>query len=315
MKRCCIIGGTGFIGSHLVGLLHGMSRDITVVGRSPVPSRRLPDGVSYLAGDYGEERFLREILKDVDELVLLAHTTVPKTSFEDPVHDILSNLPAAVTLFVTASAMDIRKLVYVSSGGTVYGKVDFLPIDETHPTHPISPYGITKLTIEKYANMYHCLSALPVVCVRPGNAFGEGQKPFIGQGFVATAIGSILSRKEVVIFGENGTIRDYIYVGDVAGGIMAALDAGVPGTCYNIGSGVGRSNREVLEELRPYATEAGFDMRIKVMPERHFDVPANILDGERISRETGWLPRVPFSDGIRLTWNWQLREAAGVSGE
>ena len=102
----------------------------------------------------------------------------------------------------------MQKLVLVSSGGTVYGNPSTVPVAEDHPTTPISPYGITKLAIEKYAAMYRLTAGLPVVCVRPGNAYGEGQRPFSGQGFIATAMASVIQGKEVVLFGERGTVRD-----------------------------------------------------------------------------------------------------------
>lgn len=308
MSHCCVIGGTGFIGAHLVTMLQATGRKITVIGRNAVPTRPLPPGVRYLAGDYGDNFFLRGVLQGADEVVMLAYTTVPKSSFEDPVRDILDNLPAPVKLFETACALGISKLVFVSSGGTVYGKALHLPINEEHPTNPISPYGITKLSTEKYAFMFHELEALPVMCVRPGNAYGEGQKPFVGQGFVATAIASILQNRELILFGELGTIRDYLHVADVASGIIAVLEQGKPGFCYNVGSGVGKSNRDVLDVLLPFACAAGFDVRLKIQPSRRFDVPANILDCTRLSTETGWQPSIPFEAGIERTWNWFYKD-------
>ena len=246
------------------------------------------------------------LLKDMDEVIDLAYSTVPKTSFQDPVRDILSHLPAAVTLFEVASELVIEKLVFVSSGGTVYGKARTLPISEDHPTNPISPYGITKLAIEKYAMMFNDLKKLPVVCVRPGNAFGERQKPFIEQGFVSTSIGSILQGRTIFMFGENGTIRDYVYVTDVAKGIVTALEHGMAGSTYNIGSGVGRSNREVLEIVAFLARSAGYEPLLEVCPARPFDVPANVLDSTKLKSETGWQVTVPFEEGIRRTWGWFL---------
>jgi UDP-glucose 4-epimerase len=224
------------------------------------------------------------------------------------VRDILDNLPAEVKLFEMACALRIKKLVFVSSGGTVYGKALRLPQDEEHPTAPISPYGITKLSTEKYAFMFHELESLPVVCVRPGNAYGEGQKPFVGQGFVATAIVSILQRRELVLFGESGTIRDYLHVSDVAEGILASLEHGTPGECYNIGSGMGLSNREVLDAIAPLAQAAGRDIRLEVLPARRFDVPANVLDWNKLHLATGWTPRLPFPEGIERAWRWYQRE-------
>lgn len=302
--HCCVIGGSGFIGHHLVRILDGQGKTLTVIGRNRLPSRTLPSGVRYIAGDYGDHYFLRGVLNDVDEIIDLAYASVPKTSFEDPVKDILNNLPPSVNLFEVASSLQIKKIVIVSSGGTIYGRAVDLPISEDHPTNPISPYGITKLAVEKYARMYHALKGLPVVCVRPANAFGEGQKPFIGQGFVATAIASALEGREINIFGEQGTIRDLVYVKDVADGIAAALNHCPPGECYNIGSGIGRSNREILEMLSTIAKSRDIVLRVKVLPSRLYDVPANVLDSSKLQNETGWFPKVSLMQGLELTWTY-----------
>lgn len=307
MKRVCVIGGTGFIGHHLINLLTGHDREITVIGRNLLPTRDLPADVRYCSGDYGDIYFIRGILQGMDEVIVLAHSTVPKTSFEDPVNDILTNLPAAVNLFEVSACFGIKKLVFVSSGGTIYGKTSMLPIEENHPQNPISPYGITKLAIEKYALMFGELANLHFVCVRPANAYGEGQKPFSGQGFVATAMASILDEREVILFGETGTIRDYIYVTDVASGIVAALENGVTGSFYNIASGVGRSNRDILDAIIPLAQLAGITPKIKVLPLRKYDVPANVLNPGKLISETSWKSIVPFEMGIQKAWNSLLK--------
>jgi len=307
LRHCCIIGGSGFIGSHVVEALLLQGRRITVVGRNPVPSRTLPTGVDYVPGDYGQNGVLRNALRDANEVIALAYSSVPKTSFEDPVEDIVANLPAAVRLFEIASRAEIKKLVLISSGGTVYGRAYDIPIRENHPTNPICPYGITKLATEKYGMMFNELKALPFVCVRPANAYGERQEPFVEQGFVATAIASVLRQQDIPVFGDEGTIRDYIHVDDVANGIIAALEKGVPGSCYNIGSGVGRSNKDVLDAIGLPARSVGLKPRIKMFPPRDFDVPVNVLDSTKLRKETGWKPTVSFEEGIERTWNWFYR--------
>lgn len=306
VKYCCIIGGAGFIGSHLVPTLLRENRKVIVIGRNDRPSRPLPPGVEYVPGDFGDKYFLRGILRGVDEIIDLAYASVPKTSYDNPVQDIFDNLPPAVNLFETAGRCGISKVLMVSSGGVVYGRAEQVPINEAAPTAPISPYGITKLAVEKYAHMFHVTQGLPVVCVRPANAYGESQRPFVGQGFVATAIASVLANQAITLFGDNGTVRDYIHAKDVATGIVAALNDGVPGEIYNIGSGVGRSNRDILDALTPLAAEAGLEMRLNVLPMRSFDVPVNILDSSKLQALTGWSPTVAFNDGIRRTWDWYL---------
>ncbi|MBJ6801935.1 NAD-dependent epimerase/dehydratase family protein [Geomonas propionica] len=315
MTRICILGGTGFIGHHLIKQLQSPAREITVIGRNAVPTRELPAGIEYRSGDYGDRYFLRGVLREAQQVVALAHSTVPKTSFDDPVNDILTNLPSAVNLFDIASDCGIEKLVFVSSGGTIYGRNDAVPIAESSLQNPISPYGITKLTIEKYAMMFNELRGLPFLCVRPANAYGEGQIPFSGQGFVATAMASILEDREVVLFGERGTVRDYIHVSDVASGIVAALERGKVGECYNIASGVGRSNRDILDAIAPLARAMGLTPRIKVEPTRKFDVPVNVLDPAKLERATGWSPLVEFEAGMARTWEWLVQTRYRGAGD
>jgi UDP-glucose 4-epimerase len=309
MKHCCVIGGAGFIGCHLVHALLAQSRKVIVVGRSPIPFRKLPKGVQYICGDYGDRHFLNNTLINVDEIVDLAYSSVPGTSFENPVEDILINLPSVVRLLEVTSSLPVQKVVIISSGGTIYGQAKSLPICEDHPTNPISPYGVTKLAVEKYAFLFKELKGLPVVAVRPSNAFGEHQRPFSGQGFVATAIASALEDKEIIIYGESGSIRDYIYVTDVARGIVAALNDGLPGSCYNLGSGIGRSNKDVLEAIRPLAESVGLGLKVKNAAPRQFDVASNVLDSSKLMYDTGWKPGVTFAEGIDRTWNWFLKNA------
>ncbi|MEO6349647.1 MAG: NAD-dependent epimerase/dehydratase family protein [Candidatus Limnocylindrales bacterium] len=298
-----LIGGGGFIGSELARHLVESGRDVAVLGRSPAPTNPLPPQVRYVVGDYGEEAILAQVADSADEVVHLAYATVPQASYTDPYSDITANLPPTVRLFRAVAGRHARKVVFISSGGTVYGPTDASLIDEDEPTHPISPYGITKLALEKYARMLFTTAELPVVVVRPANAYGERQTARGGQGFVAAAIESILDRQPVALFGEHGTIRDYIHVSDVASGIIAALDSGEAGSAYNIGTGQGRSNSDVLAALEPLAREAGLAISTTVTPRRPFDVPRNVLDSSRLRAVSDWTPQVSFKDGIERSWS------------
>lgn len=298
----CVIGGMGFIGRAVVNELLAQGRAVVVVGRQRQPAQALPPTVRYVAAE--TESGLRQALESSQEVIDLAYATVPQTSFQDPINDIVVNLPEAVRLFELAASLPIRKFVWVSSGGTVYGRTSVPLIAETHATLPLSPYGITKLAIEKYAHMYFESRGLPIVCVRPSNAFGEGQRAYSGQGFIATAIASVLDGRELTLFGEHGTLRDYLHVTDMAAGIVAALLSGRPGEVYNIGSSQGLTNRQVLDQLAPLATSCGHDMRIRVLPPRPFDVPANVLDTTKLRAETNWRPQLNFVQALAQTWAW-----------
>ena len=282
-----------------------------VLGRRKPSEVVLPPNVDYAPGDYADRALLKKLLANTSEIVDLAYLTVPKTSFADPVYDILANLPASVGLLLEAASTPRRKVVLVSSGGTVYGVASRLPIPEDHPTRPVSPYGITKLAIENYGWMFHHASNLPVVVARPANAYGKGQRAQSGQGFIAAAIHAIATGSEVDVYGAEGAVRDYVHVSDVAAGIVAILEHGAPGEAYNIGTGKGHSNLDVLRLLEPLAGAAGLKVQARLLPRRHFDVPANVLDSRKLTATSGWQHSIEFSDGLRQTWD-ALRPPAGL---
>ncbi len=298
-----VIGGAGFIGTHLVSKLLATGRTVTILDRRTDAIQELPRGADYVAGDFGQCQLIRELLCNHEEVIHLAYTSVPKTSFENPFSDLLENLPPTVQLFAE-TADSGRKLLFVSSGGTVYGEAGTLPIREDHPTRPISPYGLTKLTLEGYAHLYAVTHGLKFVCVRPANAFGPGQKPFTGQGFIASAMTSMMRGLPVTVFGQRGTVRDYVYVGDLAAGIVSALEKGRPSEIYNLGSGVGRTNMDVIEAITPLLEGLAYKIRIEHLPERTFDVRANILDSGKLHKDTGWSPTTPFDKGLLRTREW-----------
>jgi UDP-glucose 4-epimerase len=307
--RTLVIGGGGYIGMHLIASLLASGRRVTVMGRSKVPHYPLPGEVEYCSGDFGERGLMGGLLDEHQDVIHLAYATVPNTSFDNPLADLLQNLPSTVQLFSEVAQRGGR-LILVSSGGTVYGVASQLPIPENHPTNPISPYGVTKLTLEKYAHLYAVTHGLQVICVRPGNAYGIGQRPYIGQGFVSTAMASMMNGQPVKIFGERGKIRDYVYVTDLAAGIVSVLESGHLSETYNIGSGVGRSNMDVVEAMSSLMSETSSEIRVEHLPERVFDVHANVLDSTKLNLHTGWTPKIEFQDGLLKTRDW-LRNCCG----
>lgn len=276
---------------------------MSILDQNKLKHSELPKDCNYISGDFGDYDLICRLLDSHTETIHLAYATVPNTSFENPLSDLQQNLPPTVQLFAEISKRG-GKLLLVSSGGTVYGEAEELPIREDHKTKPISPYGVTKLASEIYAHLFAATHGLNYICVRPANAFGEGQKPFTGQGFISTAMASVLAGKKVKIFGKAGTIRDYIYISDLAAGIACALENGRLSETYNLGSGKGYSNLEILEFMSSIMTSDGFEIEVENLPERSFDVKANILDSTKLINHTGWKPGVEFLDGLKKTYTW-----------
>ncbi len=302
-KHTLVIGGAGYIGAHLVPQLVASGRRVTVLGRNTIPPHEFPKTVNYVAGDFAQIELIRRLLDAHQEVIHLAYATVPNTSFDNPLLDLLQNLPPTVQLFSEIAERG-AKLVLVSSGGTVYGEASELPIQETHHTKPISPYGVTKLTLENYAYLYAATHGLKFTCVRPSNAYGVGQRSFVGQGFIATAIASALKGIPIKIYGQGGTIRDYLYVSDLASGIVSALERGRLSETYNLGTGIGLSNLDVVEVLIPLMRGIDCEVFVENMPERAFDVKVNILDSTKLQVDAGWKAKIMFHEGIVATRDW-----------
>jgi UDP-glucose 4-epimerase len=299
----CLVGGAGFLGRGIGAYLLRKGYRVTVVDRYE-QRPELPSEVTYFPFAPNRAFFWEDALRQSEVVFNLAYSTNPKTSFENPVRDILDNLPFSVDLFEACLKTGIRKVLLFSSGGAVYGNSREASIPENHPTNPVSPYGVTKLAIEKFAFLFFALRKLPVTVLRPGNVYGVGQAPFRGQGFIATAIGSILSGKEIEIFGKNGTIRDYLYISDLAHASERVMLFGKLGNCYNVGSGIGVSNRQILEYLQVLCRKKASPMRVVYRSPRGFDVKHNVLDITKIKRDCGWVPKVSLEAGLKKTCQW-----------
>lgn len=308
MFDSCVIGGGGFIGRSLVEKLCETGRHVLVIGRRP-SIQGLPKEAAYQVMDIGDTQAVKATLRGIPEIIDLAYGTAPKTSFDDPIDDVLTNLPPSISLFTAASELDPRAFVVVSSGGTVYGDPDFLPVTESHQLRPLSPYGITKYALERYGALYHRSKGLPVIIARPANAYGEAQNGSQGQGFIGAAVRKYLCGQRIPIFGLPGTVRDYIFVSDVASGLIAVLEKGRIGEAYNIGSGRGYNNVEIVEQLAALAAERGMAApEIEELPSRSFDVKASVLDNSKLQSLTGWKPEISLTEGMDRVINFVLRQ-------
>lgn len=298
--RVLVIGGCGFIGSHVVDRLLGAGLRVRAFDRRGEMFRAPLPGVEYVRGNFADTAQLYEALDGVDAVIHLASTTVPSTSNLDPVADINGNLVATVRLLETLRKADIRKLVYLSSGGTVYGIPQTDPMSEDHPLAPISSYGIVKVAIENYLYMEHKNHGLEHVILRASNPYGPRQGHTGIQGIIGTYLWRIANGEPIEVWGDGSVVRDFIHVRDMANLCLKAVTGTACGT-FNAGSGEGASVRDIVD-CTAQATGHLIDPIYK--PGRSFDVPRVVLDIEHAKTTFNWAPEISLKDGIADAWTW-----------
>ena len=299
--KCLIVGGGGFIGSFVADalLLAGYSvRIFEKVGVQPYRIFNPDERIEWFFGDLLDSRHIYSALDKVDVVLHLVSTTLPNGSNENIVNDVGSNVKISCSILDGMRLCNIRRIIFISSGGTVYGEPEYLPIDENHPTSPMVSYGVSKLMIEKYLWIYHKLFGFDVAILRVSNPYGDRQKTNAMQGVVSIFLRKVYSGEQITIWGDGSLIRDYIHVSDVASAFVAAVDHPFRFRVYNVGAGVGVS---LIELIRLIERCTGRDANVNFMPGRQFDVSSNVLDISRIRSELGWTPFIELVDGIQRT--------------
>jgi UDP-glucose 4-epimerase len=301
MASCLVLGGAGFIGSHLAEALLQAGHRVRIFDRPHLD--RLPSFLQrrefeVFTGDFLNPYVLSAALEGNEIVFHLVSTTLPKTSNDNPVYDVESNVVGTLRLLELCRSQGVRKVVFASSGGTVYGVPRSVPIDESHPTDPICSYGIHKLMIEKYLQLNHRVHGLDYCVVRPPNLYGPRQRLDIAQGAVAVFLDHALRGKPIQVWGDGSVVRDYLYVEDAAEALVkAAAFEGEP-KVFNIGSGVGTSLKQLIQEIEALL---GRPVPVEYTAARTLDVPANVLDASLARRLLGWTPRTSLAEGLRRT--------------
>lgn len=301
--RYLIFGGMGFMGFNLTRELIQEGHEIIVFDRVCLEERKI-GGCQYVVDEFKNLKEHPEIFRQIDGVYHLVHSTTPKTSNDDPIYDIESNVIGTIQLLDLCISNGIKKLIFISSGGTVYGIPQYLPIREIHPTNPICSYGISKLTIEKYLELYSVLYGLEYVIVRLSNPYGPYQSNR-AQGIIGVLIDKIFSSRNIEIWGDGSIVRDYIYIRDVIDVFKILMTNSNENKIYNVGSGRGQSIKDLVNMVQQIT---GKNFNITYKDNRAFDVSSNILDIGRITQEYSWQPCYDIESGIRDFILWKQRE-------
>ena len=295
-----VLGSAGFIGSALCAHLTTLGHRVLAFGRSETDDTR--DGITHIRGSIEDRQLLRDALGRCSTIVYAASVTTPGVSAHDPSLEILGNLLPLSRLLEAAPEFPGRRIVYLSSGGAVYGD-EARGAAESSTLRPRSYYGAGKAAAEAF--LHACVSngAWSAVTLRPSNLYGPGQKVTKGFAIVPTIFDRAVDGKPFQIWGDGATVRDYCYIDDLIEAIATSLfkPLGEQFNCYNVASG---QTASILELIKACQLASGRRINIEFHPARGVDVACVSPDPRLIADELGWKARVDLASGLQRTWNW-----------
>ena len=297
--RCAVLGAGGFLGTTLCQRLRGQTAALRAFGRR----QSFPDalrGIEWLTGDFADIQHVKEAIHGCDTVFHLANATTPASANQDKIADLQSNVASTLGLLDACRDLGIKRIIFISSGGTIYGLPKQVPTPESAPTMPITAYGISKLSIEKYLALYEYLHGIeyrvpgwptPLVPTRRQSESRRHRR------LHATLPG----RRAASNLGDGSVVRDYIYADDVIDALIQAVKHEGTSRVFNVGAGHGRSLLDIIQAIE---SVSGRSLAVEFLPKRDMDVPCSVLDTSLAAQELGWHAKTPFPEGIRQTWAW-----------
>ncbi len=307
-----LTGGAGFIGSNVADAYIREGHQVTVIDDlSSGRVENLNPGAAFHRMSIGDDR-VGEIVREGSFDVLNHHAAQidVRKSVSDPVFDAQTNILHSIRLLNYCRDYGVKKVVYSSTGGAIYGEPQYNPADENHRVRPLAPYGISKHVVEHYIELYHDLYGQDYTILRYGNVYGPRQDPHGEAGVVAIFSGLLLSGKDCLIFGNGKQTRDYIHVDDVVRANLMALEKG-SGEIMNIGTGIETSVNDLYDAM---ARIVGVERDPVYKPPRTGEVERIFLAVEKAKKVMGWEPTVSLEDGLRQTVGFfrEKREKVGI---
>lgn len=302
--KILVTGGAGFIGSHLVDALVAKKHRVSVIDNlSTGFKKNINPKAKFYKADLANYKLINKIIKkERPEAVFhqAAQMDVRK-SVEDPMFDAKNNILASFNLIKTAHENKVRKFVFASTGGAIYGDTKNRPTSEAEKEWPLSPYGIAKLAVDKFLNYYREVHGLNFVSLRYANVYGPRQNPHGEAGVVAIFLNRMLKNKQPIINGNGKQTRDYVYVDDVVNANLLALKNFKKSGIYNVGTGKEIDVNQLFQE-----TNKHFRNKFKEShgPVKIGEQRTSCLSHKKIKKELGWSPKVDFQTGIRKTFEW-----------
>lgn len=303
--KVLVTGGAGFIGSHLTDKLIQNRYEVVVLDNFSTGRlknlKKSSGKAEIIEGNMGDRDVVKTALQGVTVIHHLAAQPNVRQSVEDPIYDLRNNVEEFLVLIEEAIKQDVRKVIYASSGGAAYGEPYEIPVPESHPTNPISPYGISKLVVEKYLHYYQVNYGLTCFALRYANVYGPRQDPLGEAGVMSIFFHRILQNKSPQVFGDGTQTRDYIFVEDVVSSHLAAMDYKGKNWIFNIGTGQEVSVLDIIDMMR---TVVGRNVQPEHIEPKKGEVYKTALDCSLAQRELNWKPQTNLQTGMQKLWEW-----------
>ena len=307
--KILVTGGAGFIGSHVVDAYVAAGHEVIVVDDLSTGRREnLNPKARFQRLDITDPALV-ELIRDVRPAVLNLHAAQMdvRRSVAEPLFDARVNILGTVNLLEAARKANVRRVLFVSSGGAVYGEQEAFPAPESHPTNPVSPYGVSKRAGELYAFFYQTEYHIPYVALRYANVYGPRQDPHGEAGVVAIFSEKMLRGEPVTVNGDGKQTRDYVYVGDVVRANLLAVESTATGP-FNIGTGI---ETDVSALARLLLEASGSCSEVRHGPAKQGEQRRSVVDSRRAAEVLGWRPEVSLAEGLGRTVEWFRKRAAG----
>lgn len=312
--RILVTGGAGFIGSHTVdALVASGAGEVSVLDDFSTGKRNQVNAKAALyQTDLRDAAAVASAVEQARPEIIfhLAAQMDVRRSVADPAFDAQVNLVGFLNLIESARRHGLRRVIFSSTGGAIYGEQDEFPCSEDHPLRPVSPYGVAKLATEAYLFFYKVEYGIDYLALRFGNVYGPRQDPHGEAGVVAIFCGRMLDGKPVTIYGDGTQTRDYVYVGDVVRAVVAAAKSSASGIALNIGTGIETNVNDLYSTL---AGIADFPTRAEHVAARPGEQKRSVISPARAEQELGWRPEKKFADGLEETFKYFKQQRARSS--
>jgi len=297
--KIAVTGGAGFIASHIADAYLSLGHEVVIIDNLSTGKREnIPANARFIEMDVNDPGIPGLFMEEKFDIVNhhAAQMDV-RVSVQDPTYDARINILGGINIYESALRSGVKKIIFASSGGTVYGEQEYFPADERHPTKPISPYGIAKLSNEQYLYYYAHVHGLPSVAFRYANIYGPRQNPHGEAGVIAIFAQKLLRGEQPIINGDGLQTRDYVYVGDVVAANILALQPQMIGA-YNIGTGIETDVNTLFGHLRDLTQSTCEEQHA---PAKQGEQMRSVLSHERIFASFGWTPKMDIVEGLSKT--------------